>query len=124
MTWFQQKHDAVSMIAASGVLSAATLAAVWDEVGYLVLVPPLLLAPLGVFLLWFLWAWAMVSKGYLPSVSTVACIAILFVASPFLWLTIYNLAQSTLAPHPKIIIIVALALVFLAAFLLPERRVD
>jgi hypothetical protein len=112
------------MIAASAVLSAATLAAVWDEIGYLVLIPTLLLAPFGVFFLWFLWAWIMVSKGYLPSASTVACIVILVVASPILWLITYNLAQSTLVPHPKVIIIVALALVFLAAFLLPERRVD
>lgn len=122
MNWLRQKHDGLTMIVVSVLLTAVTLAALWDEIGFLGFVPSLLLAPLGLVPAWFLWAWAMISKGYLPAVSPAAATAIAFVMGPVLWLAVRSLARSASVPHPKAFLLAGLALVFLIAFLLPSRR--
>ena len=124
MSWLSQKHDAVSMVAISVVLSAVTLAAIWEEIGYLVIVPALLIAPLGLFPAWFFWAWAMVSKGYLRPFSPAASIAVTLFVAPILWFAVLNLAQTRLILHPKAAILITLSLAYVAAFLLPQRRAD
>ena len=124
MVWLLRRNDGVSMLAASAILTMAVMASVWDEMGYILFLPPSLIAPLGLFIACFLWAWTMMSKGYLRSTSPAVSIAVTIFVGPILALAVYHLSRSDLIPYPKTAVLLALASVFFSAFLIPNKRTD
>lgn len=122
MRWFTRKNDATTIFAFALIFLSVTLANVWSELGFLAMVPSLVIAPLGLLPAWFLWAWTMLAKGYLPSLSPAMALASGTVLGPSLVWAVYRLARLEIAPDPKILIFVFLLLLFGAAFLLPSRN--
>ncbi|SHK64321.1 hypothetical protein SAMN05444000_1526 [Shimia gijangensis] len=123
MGWFRQKHDAITMLATAIVLTFATLAAVEGVVILIIYLLPLsILGVFGLIVAWFLWAWVMLGKGYLPSVSpqfasiTVSTFGLVF------WYLATEFADLSESGIPSLFALASLFLLFCIALFLPSRQ--
>jgi len=123
MSWYQKKHDAVTMLAVAIVLTCATIATAFNGLAILLAFIPLAIpAMLGLVIAWFLWAWTLIERGYLPSLTPRQAIVLVSVLVPPLIAILIAFSQQTAFDAAKVIFSIVLFVVFTAAFFLPSRQ--
>ena len=124
MGWFRQKHDAITMLATAIVLACVTLAVVEGVMIFFIYLFPLsIFGGFGLVVAWFLWAWVMVGKGYLPSVSPLFASIAVAIFGLLLWYLATEFSDLSNSGMPSIIAIACLFLLFCTAFIFNNKTI-